>query len=112
MEDTYAVNKITLITNGMEVGRKAPEILYTIERLTEQAEDVFIQTPYAICSKEMYEVLRNMEHNAEVRIMLNAVERGSNPWGCTDYLNQKNLQVYQKHRLSLRFVIFVILYNF
>ena len=21
--------------------------------------------------------------------MLNAVERGSNPWGCTDYLNQK-----------------------
>ena len=89
MEDTYAVNKITLITNGMEVGRKAPEILYTIERLTEQAEDVFIQTPYAICSKEMYEVLRNMEHNAEVRIMLNAVERGSNPWGCTDYLNQK-----------------------
>ena len=45
MEDTYAVNKITLITNGMEVGRKAPEILYTIERLTEQAEDVFIQTP-------------------------------------------------------------------
>ena len=26
---------------------------------------------------------------AQLKIILNAVEKGSNPWGCTDYLNQK-----------------------
>ena len=26
---------------------------------------------------------------AKLQIVLNAVEKGSNPWGCTDYLNQK-----------------------
>ena len=25
----------------------------------------------------------------KLQIVLNAVEKGSNPWGCTDYLNQK-----------------------
>jgi putative cardiolipin synthase len=27
--------------------------------------------------------------HAKLQIVLNAVEKGSNPWGCTDYLNQK-----------------------
>ena len=27
--------------------------------------------------------------DAKLQIVLNAVEKGSNPWGCTDYLNQK-----------------------
>ena len=44
-------------------------------------------------------LLRNMKEkslavvacdgNAKLQIVLNAVEKGSNPWGCTDCLNQK-----------------------
>ena len=64
-KDTIEANKITLINNGIEAGRKTPQVLQTIQYLTE-----------------------NSDH-AKLQIVLNAVEKGSNPWGCTDYLNQK-----------------------
>ena len=37
----------------------------------------------------MYDVLQGISDHAKLQIVLNAVEKGSNPWGCTDYLNQK-----------------------
>ena len=37
----------------------------------------------------MYDVLRGISDHGKLQIVLNAVEKGSNPWGCTDYLNQK-----------------------
>ena len=37
----------------------------------------------------MYDTLRETASHAKLQIVLNAVEKGSNPWGCTDYLNQK-----------------------
>ena len=37
----------------------------------------------------MYDVLTEISSHADLKIILNAVEKGSNPWGCTDYLNQK-----------------------
>ena len=37
----------------------------------------------------MYDVLQEISDHAKLQIVLNAVEKGSNPWGCTDYLNQK-----------------------
>lgn len=38
----------------------------------------------------MYEDLRSVcEKGARVDIVINAVESGTNPFGCTDYLNQK-----------------------
>ena len=88
-KDTFAVEKITLIDNGTQAGRKSPQVLQAIEALALQGENVIIQTPYVICNNYMYEVLENVSKKAETKVILNAVEKGSNPWGCTDYLNQK-----------------------
>lgn len=88
-KDTYEADKITLISNGTEAGRKAPKVLQVIEYLAEQGEDVVIQTPYVISNRYIYEVLEHIADHADLKILLNAVEKGSNPWGCTDYLNHK-----------------------
>lgn len=37
----------------------------------------------------MYDGLSEISQSADLEIMINAVEKGSNPWGCTDYLNNK-----------------------
>ena len=88
-KDTTEANKITLINNGTEAGRKTPQVLQAIQYLTENADHVIIQTPYVICNGYMYDVLQGISDHAKLQIVLNAVEKGSNPWGCTDYLNQK-----------------------
>lgn len=88
-EVTFVVNKITLISNEQSAANKSPQILSVMEYLAEQSENILIQTPYAICNDYMYETLKRMEETADIKIILNAVEKGSNPWGCTDYLNNK-----------------------
>ena len=88
-QDTLPVNKITLLDNGTQAGRKTPQVLQAIHYLSENARQVMIQTPYVICNSYMYEVLEDISDHAQLQILLNAVEKGSNPWGCTDYLNQK-----------------------
>ncbi len=88
-KDTTEANKITLINNGTQAGRKTPQVLQAIQYLSEDADHVIIQTPYVICNGYMYDVLQEISDHAKLQIVLNAVEKGSNPWGCTDYLNQK-----------------------
>lgn len=87
--DTFAVDKITLVDNGTQAGRKNPQVLQAIETMALQGEEVIIQTPYVICNTYMYGVLETISQKADTKVILNAVEKGSNPWGCTDYLNQK-----------------------
>ena len=87
--DTIEVNKITLVDNGVHASRKRPQVLQTIQYLSDNADHVIIQTPYVICNGYMYDVLQQISDHAKLQIVLNAVEKGSNPWGCTDYLNQK-----------------------
>ena len=88
-EDTIPANKITLVNNGTHAGPKTPLVLQTIQYLAQDADNVTIQTPYVICNGYMYDTLREIASHAKLQIVLNAVEKGSNPWGCTDYLNQK-----------------------
>lgn len=55
-----------------------------------QASDVQVQTPYIISSKKMYQDLKAVtDSGVSTEILINAVENGTNPFGCTDYLNQK-----------------------
>ncbi len=89
-EAVYPADKITLLTNGTPAQKRSPLMLQAIAYLAGEGEDILIQTPYAICDDYMYDVLRDIADRAQVQIVLNAVERGSNPWGCTDYLNQKD----------------------
>ena len=88
-KDTIEMNKITLVDNGVHASRKKPQVLQTIQYLSNNADHVIIQTPYVICNGYMYDVLQQISDHAKLQIVLNAVEKGSNPWGCTDYLNQK-----------------------
>ena len=88
-EDTIPANKITLVNNGTHAGPKTPLVLQTIRYLAKNADNVTIQTPYVICNGYMYDTLNEIASHARLKIILNAVEKGSNPWGCTDYLNQK-----------------------
>lgn len=87
--NTIPANKITLVNNGTHAGPKTPLVLQTIQYLAQDADNVTIQTPYVICNGYMYDVLTEISSHADLKIILNAVEKGSNPWGCTDYLNQK-----------------------
>lgn len=87
--DTFEVNKISLITNETHDKNKEPRIFWEIMELAKSGEDVLIQTPYIICNGVMYRSLTEISQSANLKIMINAVEKGSNPWGCTDYLNNK-----------------------
>lgn len=89
-EGTYAANKITLLSNGTSAGGKGPGVLYAIEQLAAKGHEVSIQTPYIICNRYMYLALSHIGENADLKIFINAVENGTNPWGCTDYLNNKS----------------------
>ena len=56
----------------------------------EQGETILIQTPYIICDKGMYQDLSELcRAGKQIEIITNAVESGANPWGCTDYLNER-----------------------
>jgi putative cardiolipin synthase len=63
---------------------------YSLNQLMAQGSEVIFYTPYIICGKEMYDDLQTLtEKGTRIDIITNDVNRGANPWGCTDYLNQK-----------------------
>lgn len=89
-ELTMSTNKVTLLSNPIETENKEPLLWYSLQKMMEHAETVTIYTPYIICGKEMYQGLYTLkEKEIPVEIITNDVASGANPWGCTDYLNQK-----------------------
>ncbi len=89
-EATVKTKGIRLWTNPVKPENKEPVVWEQMLGAMEGEKDILVQTPYMICSKEMYEDLRSVcEKGARVDILINAVESGTNPFGCTDYLNQK-----------------------
>ena len=87
---TLQTNKVSLLSNPIKSENKEPWMWYTLHQLMMQGEQARIYTPYIICGKEMYQDLTELhEKNIPVEIITNDVASGANPWGCTDYLNQK-----------------------
>lgn len=87
---TLQTNKVSLLSNPIKSENKEPWMWYSLHQLMMQGEQVRIYTPYIICGKEMYQDLTELhEKNIPVEIITNNVASGANPWGCTDYLNQK-----------------------
>lgn len=83
-------NKISLLSNPIASANKEPFMWYSLHQLMMQGESVSIYTPYIICGKEMYRDLSALHKKGiPVEIITNDVASGANPWGCTDYLNQK-----------------------
>lgn len=87
---TFETNKISLLCNPLEAENKEPWMWYSIHQLMLQGKEALIYTPYIICGKEMYQDLTDLkDNNIPLEIITNDVASGANPWGCTDYLNQK-----------------------
>ncbi len=89
-KETVETQGIELCTNPMKPENKSPQLWDRLIKEMEQGKDIVIQTPYIICSRAMYQDLTDITNEAEVGLIINAVEGGANPFGCTDYLNQRN----------------------
>lgn len=87
---TMETNRISLLSNPITSDNKEPWMWYALTQLMKQVKQVTVYTPYIICGKEMYQDLTDLTANGtDIEIITNAVSSGANPWGCTDYLNQK-----------------------
>lgn len=60
---TFSTNKVSLLTNPVEAENKSPWMWCSLHQL--------------------------MTGGTDLEIITNDVASGANPWGCTDYLNQK-----------------------
>jgi phosphatidylserine/phosphatidylglycerophosphate/cardiolipin synthase-like enzyme len=89
-ELTMETDGVMLLSNPIEPGNKEPVLWKTLCSWMQSGSDIRIQTPYMICDRSMYADLQEVCSTADVRIMTNAVENGANPFGCSDYLNQKS----------------------
>lgn len=88
-EATLPTGGIELYTNPIEPENKQPLLWDRLVHEMTQENEILIQTPYIICSRKMYHDLADIAAVAETEVITNAVEGGANPFGCTDYLNQK-----------------------
>lgn len=90
-KESIQARHVYLLSNSAEPWNKEPRLWSELSTLMKQGSDILVQTPYVICNHMMYEELMEICDSADaVQIMTNAVEIGANPFGCTDYLNQKN----------------------
>ena len=87
---TMPAGEVRFLSNPNQKQVKDPQLWKSLCTAMTHGEDVVIQTPYIICSREMYQGLDTLtDKDTRVQIITNAVEAGANPWGCTDYLNHK-----------------------
>lgn len=87
---TMETNRISLLCNPVTPDNKEPWMWYALNQLMKQGKHVKVYTPYIICGKEMYQDLTALtKQGTSVEMLTNDVASGANPWGCTDYLNQK-----------------------
>lgn len=90
VEQTIQTNKISLLHNPVETKNKEPWMWYSIHQLMSQGKNITLYTPYIICGDEMYSDIKELtENHTHLEIITNDVAKGANPFGCTDYLNQK-----------------------
>ncbi|MDD3337286.1 MAG: phospholipase D-like domain-containing protein [Lachnospiraceae bacterium] len=87
----HSVTSIQLLSNPIERENKEPWVWHSLEQLLEQAsEKVYIHTPYVICDPVMYEGLGKIAQKVpDTRLIINAPENGANPFGCADYIREK-----------------------
>lgn len=90
---TMETKAVELYTNPIEPENKQPLLWNRMIDELKKSERILIQTPYMICSRDMYHDLAEISVNG-AEIITNAVESGANPFGCTDYLNQKE-EIYK-----------------
>lgn len=89
-EETIETESIELCTNPLYPYNKQPQVWDRMVNKMKEADNIVIQTPYVICNQKMYGDLKAIcSKSVKTELIINAVESGANPFGCTDYLNQK-----------------------
>jgi phosphatidylserine/phosphatidylglycerophosphate/cardiolipin synthase-like enzyme len=100
---TVPTNKITLISNPIHIMSKQPYVWFQLSELMKHATNrIYIQTPYSVLNKVMYQDLRKIRANvSDCKILLNARAVGDNFVASSDYtMNRKKimetgLQIYE-----------------
>lgn len=100
---TVPTNKITLVANPIHIMSKQPYVWYELSELMKHATDrVYIQTPYAVLNKDMYQDLREIHATVpDFKILLNSRAVGDNFVASSDYtMNRKKImktgvQIYE-----------------
>lgn len=91
---TVPTNKITLVANPIHIMAKQPYVWYELSELMKNASKrVYIQTPYAVLNKDMYDDLELIQRKVpEVKILLNSRAVGDNFVASSDYtINKKKI---------------------
>ena len=90
-EHTVPVDSIYFLSNPVEARNKIPQLWRSLKEVLDWGSEIVIQTPYVICSEEMYDGLTQLAHAPDnrVQIITNKPESGANGFGCSDYLNHK-----------------------
>lgn len=85
-----AAASVALVRGQPQSSGKAPTVWKQLCGYMEQGKQVLIQTPYVICSDEMYRDLTAVTTGGtSVQILTNSPETGANPFGCTDLKNNR-----------------------
>lgn len=88
--ETQETDGLTLLSGEIGPRNKKPLVWQALVDRMQGESDVLMITPYIICSRDMYRDMEALsEQGTELSVIINAVESGANPFGCTDYLNQK-----------------------
>lgn len=87
---TRPVQGVTLLRGSPLAENKPPLVWKQLCREMARGQEILIQTPYVICSGEMYDDLTALCAGRTVEIATNAVENGANVFGCADFLNQRD----------------------
>lgn len=90
LQETQKTEGITLLSGQNTPRSKTPAVWKSLMAEMQGSTELIAITPYIICDKEMYQDLEKLtENGSRLCIVINAAENGANPFGCTDYINQK-----------------------
>ena len=89
---TVPTKKTTLVTNPTTIYGKEPIVFETLKQLMLQAnQKVFIHTPYAVFSKEMYEGIAQVKEQVpDTTMILNSIASGDNICASADYKKNRS----------------------
>lgn len=88
---TMETHKISFIHNPTHIMAKEPYVWYELEQLMKQAKSgVYIQTPYAVFSKDMYQGMKDIDRAVgQFSMQVNSVAVGDNFMASSDYVHNR-----------------------
>ena len=88
---TVPIKQAVFIHNPTHIYGKEPYVFAQLTELMKQAkENVFLHTPYIVCSEDMYQGLTEVaEAVPEFELLINSIASGDNVCASADYMREK-----------------------